>query len=245
MEAFRLSPCGRYIALLASVRKGGGVISVLGANTRQWIAEARLDSRNGIADFCWWRDGGGLTILGRDGSIGEWSGASERFVGLWRDEGSVGAIVLALGGSQGPDALGGDRWVAVGSRSGIVNLYDRSELLETPPPAGEEDVGEQQQEGQTGLWIKEKPTPTRRFEQLVTPITVLAFAPDGQLFAFGSQQTKDALRLVHLPSCTVYRNWPTDQTPLGRITAVAFGRQSGLLAVGNDVGKIRLWEIRN
>ncbi|KAJ6783599.1 hypothetical protein PWT90_05275 [Aphanocladium album] len=93
--------------------------------------------------------------------------------------------------------------------------------------------------------LKERPSPTRTFEQLVTPITVLAFSPDGQLFAFGSQQKKDALRLVHLPTCTVYRNWPTEQTNIGRITAVAFGRQSNLLAVGNDAGKIRLWDIRS
>jgi len=42
----------------------------------------------------------------------------------------------------------------------------------------------------------------------------------------------------------VYQNWPTNQTPLGRITAVAFGRHDRVLAVGNDVGKVRLWDIR-
>lgn len=113
-----------------------------------------------------------------------------------------------------------------------MNLYDRNELIESST-------------GEENLTLNENPEPARRFEQLVTPITVLIFSPDGQLLAFASQQTKDALRLVHLPSCTVYRNWPTEQTPLGRITSVAFGRQSDLLAVGNDVGKIRLWEIRS
>lgn len=50
---------------------------------------------------------------------------------------------------------------------------------------------------------------------------------------------------VHLPSCTVYKNWPTASTPLGRITAVAFapGVQP-MLAVANEQGKIRLWEVR-
>lgn len=92
--------------------------------------------------------------------------------------------------------------------------------------------------------VKSLPTPTRGFEQLTTPITNIAFTPDGQLLAFASKHKKDALRLVHLPSCTVYRNWPTENTPLGRISAVAFGNQSDLLAVGNDQGKIRMWEIR-
>lgn len=49
---------------------------------------------------------------------------------------------------------------------------------------------------------------------------------------------------VHLPSCTVYRNWPTSNTPLGRISSVAISPNSDMLAVGNEQGRIRLWEIR-
>lgn len=232
MERFRLSPCGRYMGIVATTKKGGGIVNVVSVSSRQWVAAARLDSRSGIADFAWWSTGDGMSILGRDGSVGEYSMIERKFLGVWRDEGSVGGIVIALGGYQGPDAIGGDRWVAVGSNSGVANLYDRNDLF-TPAVKGEEPS------------IKESPEPARVLDQLVTPITVLTFSPDGQLLAFGSQQKKDALRLVHLPSCTVYRNWPTENTPLGRVTCVAFGRQSDLLAVGNDTGKIRLWEIRS
>jgi U3 small nucleolar RNA-associated protein 18 len=49
---------------------------------------------------------------------------------------------------------------------------------------------------------------------------------------------------VHLPTCTVYKNWPTSGTPFGRISAVAMSPNSELLAVGNQQGKIRMWEIR-
>ncbi|EGX92137.1 IdgA domain protein [Cordyceps militaris CM01] len=234
MEHFRLSPCGRYMAVAGSGRKGGGVVNVLSVASTQWIAAARLSSRHGVADFAWWSNGDGLAILGKDGQVGEYSVESQSFVGVWHDEGCVGGIVIALGGHQGPAALGEDRWVAVGSSSGITNIYERSELLRT---ATDGDDGEQM--------LKERPSPRRTFEQLVTAITALAFSPDGQLFAFGSQYKKDALRLVHLPTCTVYRNWPTEQTSIGRLTAVAFGRGSDLLAVGNDVGKIRLWDIRS
>lgn len=228
MEKFKLSPCGRYMGIVGSTRKGGGVINLINVVTMQWIASARLSSRHGVADFAWWSNGEGLTMLGRDGQVGEFSMQEKKFLGLWRDDGCIGGIAIGLGGHQGPAAIGEDRWVAVGSNSGITNIYDRNNLI----VPGEE------------LTIKENPTPTRIFEQLVTPVTVLAFSPDGQLFAFGSREKKDALRLVHLPTCTVYRNWPTSQTPLGRITTVAFGRTSEILAVGNDSGKIRLWEIR-
>ena len=237
MEHFRLSPCGRYMGIIASTRKGGGVINILSAGSLQWIAAARLSSRHGIADFAWWKTGDGMTILGRDGSVGEYSMISQSFLGIWHDDGCIGGVVIALGGHNGPQEIGQDRWVAVGSNSGITNIYDRSKLL----------VAEQTKSSGTNeveISFRERPGPERTFEQLVTPITVMTFSPDGQLFAFGSRSKKDALKLVHLPTCTVYRNWPTQQTPLGRITAVAFGTQSDLLAVGNDTGKIRLWEIR-
>ncbi|KAI0547443.1 Indigoidine synthase A like protein-domain-containing protein [Xylaria curta] len=230
-ERFRLSPCGRYLGLIASTRKGGGVINILNVHTMQWIAAARLDSRGGIADFCWWRTGNGLTILGKGGQVGEYSMASKRFLAVWNDEGSNGGTAIALGGSHGPELLGEDRWVALGSNSGVVNIYDRHTLI---LPSEEDE-----------LKLKARPEPTRVLMQLTTPVTVLTFSPDGQLLAAASRHKKDALKLVHLPSCTVYRNWPTEQTPLGRIEAIAFGTKSDMLAVGNDVGKIRIWEIRS
>ncbi|KAI1143579.1 Indigoidine synthase A like protein-domain-containing protein [Hypoxylon sp. FL0543] len=230
-ERFKLSPCGQYLGLIATTRKGGGIINILNVNTMQWIAAARLDSRGGIADFSWWSNGHGLTILGKGGQVGEWSMATRRFLAIWNDEGSNGGTVMALGGRNGPVVLGGDRWIAIGSNSGVTNIYDRQDLI---LPSSDEE-----------LEIKERPEPTRRFMQLTTPVTKLTFSPDGQILAFASKHKKDALRLAHLPSCTVYRNWPTEQTPLGRISDVAFSRKSDLLAVGNDSGKIRLWEIRN
>lgn len=239
MERFRLAPDGRHMALIATSRKGGGMLNIVSVGSMQWVAQARLDGRGGIADFCWWRSGEGITILGRDGQVAEWSLATRRTVGLWRDEGSVGGTVMAMGGKDGPEGLGGDRWVAVGSNSGVVNIYDRNDLIVPSKADDAEDGGAPE--------VKTQPEPARRFEQLTTPITTTTFSPDGQLFAFASQHKKDALKLVHLPSCTVYRNWPTEQTPLGRITAVAFGRGREvdmMLAVGNDVGKVRLWEIR-
>lgn len=233
MEHFKLSPCGQYMAIMGSTRKGGGVVNILSVTTSQWVGGARLDSHGGIADFAWWRNSQGLTILGKNGRVGEWNLISKRFVGVWRDEGCIGGIVVALGGSKGPEPIGEDRWVAIGSNTGIVNMYDRSELLKLS--ADEEGT----------ISVNEFPEPKRRFEQLVTPITNIKFSPDGQLVAFASQPQKDAFRLAHLPSCTVYRNWPTTETPLGRVTSIAFGTKSDMLAVGNDAGKVRLWEIRH
>ncbi|KAJ5214828.1 hypothetical protein N7468_010507 [Penicillium chermesinum] len=233
MERLKPSPCGRYIGLVGSSRKGGGLINILDSNTAQWIAQVRVDGRGGVADFAWWSDGEGMTIASKNGEVTEWDGRLRRVVARWMDAGAVGTTVLGLGGRSGRTQLGGDRWVAVGSSSGVVNVYDRRDWAAAYAASAD---GAQA--------IPRNPTPTRALEQLTTPTSHLVFSPDGQMLVMASRWKRDALRLVHLPSCTVYRNWPTANTPLGRISAVAISPNSEQLAVANEQGRIRLWEIR-
>ncbi|KAL3255876.1 hypothetical protein ABHI18_007988 [Aspergillus niger] len=237
MERFKLSPCGRYVGLVGTSRKGGGLINILDSGTAQWIAQVRVDGRGGVADFAWWSDGEGLTVASKNGEVSEWDGRLNRVVARWMDAGAVGTTVLSLGGRSGRTQLGGDRWVAIGSSSGVVNVYDRREWAAAYAAQGE-DV----EAGQAA--IPRNPEPVRALDQLTTPISHLVFAPDGQFFVMASRWKRDALRMVHLPTCTVYRNWPTSNTPLGRISSVAISPNSEQLAVGNEQGRIRLWEIR-
>lgn len=240
MENFSLSPNGKYMALRGSSKKGGGVINVLDATTLQWITQARIESRGGVADFVWWGDGTGMSIAGKNGEVTEWS-LRDGVVGRWIDEGAVGTTIIAVGGKSGRDNwIGGDRWVAVGSSSGIVNIYDRRAWSENA-----------QDDANNG--IPKNPKPLRALDHLTTPTSHLAFSPDGQVLVMASRWKHNALRLVHLPSGTVFKNWPTEKTPLGRISAVAWGRPTeedekegslALLAVGSETGRVRLWEVR-
>ena len=167
------------------------MINVLDAGTCQWVAQTRVDSRGGVADFAWWGDGNGMTIIGKNGEALEWDGRAKRVVGRWVDEGAVGTTVLAVGGRSGRDGVrGGNRWVAVGSSSGIVNIYDRR------------DWG-----GKDGLVTN--PKPTRTLDQLTTATSHLVFSADGQILAMGSRWKRDALRL------SAFLTAPTPFYPLG------------------------------
>ncbi|KAF9884717.1 hypothetical protein FE257_001346 [Aspergillus nanangensis] len=236
MERFKLSPCGRYVGLVGTSRKGGGLINVLDSTTAQWISQVRVDGRGGVADFAWWGDGEGMTVVSKNGEVSEWDGRLNRVVARWMDAGAVGTTVLALGGRSGRTQLGGDRWVGIGSSSGVVNIYDRREWAAAYASSSKTD--------DAASVIPRYPEPVRALDQLTTPISHLVFAPDGQFFVMASRWKRDALRIVHLPSCTVYRNWPTSNTPLGRISSVAVSPNSEQLAVANEQGRIRLWEIR-
>ena len=240
LESFKLSPCGRYMGLIGSGRKGGGSINVISTTTMQWLCSCRIDSRGGVADFAWWGDGSGFAVVGKNGGVSEFEIAGARVIGQWVDDGAFGSTVIALGGKNARPSKGsgysGDSYVAIGSSSGIVNVYERRDWNLDVSATTTTDEGLAS--------IPRNPKPVRSLSQLTTPISHLLFSTDGQMLVMASRWKKDALRLVHLPSCTVYRNWPTDQTPLGRISSVALGPGGGLLAVGNERGKIRLWEIR-
>lgn len=247
MERFKLSPDGQHMALQGSTKKGGGVINILDAATLQWASQVRIESRGGIADFAWWRDSRGLCVAGKSGEITEWNLSERRVVARWQDEGAVGTTTLVLGGQHEvvKSPLGTDRWISIGSSSGIINIYDRRAWLGNNPKAATAADSSTQP-------IPVNPKPTKTLDHLTTPTSHLAFSHDGQIMAMASKWKRDSMRLVHLPSCTVFKNWPTSSTPLGRITGVAFAAGDlvqgsdahSVLAVANEQGKIRLWEIR-
>lgn len=194
MERFKLSPCGRYVGFVGTGRKGGGVINVYDTTTAQWISQVRVDGRGGVADFAWWSDGNGMVVASKNGEVSEWDAQQRRVVARWTDAGAVGTTVIALGGLSGRPYLGGDRWVAIGSSSGIVNIYDRR------PWQGA--VGHQVEQSKRKNDIQDavpsNPTPVRALDQLVTSISTIVFAPDGQFMVMASRLKRDALRLGRL-----------------------------------------------
>lgn len=66
-----------------------------------------------------------------------------------------------------------------------------------------------------------------------------------QILALGSQRIPSALRLAHLPSSTVFQNWPTQRIPLGNVSSAAFSPGGGFFAVGNSKGKVLLYRLHH
>ncbi|ORY80047.1 WD40-repeat-containing domain protein [Protomyces lactucae-debilis] len=208
MEQFSLSHDGKFMALAGS----GGWVNLLSADTGQWLDAVKVTK--GISDLRWLQDGT-LMIANLAAEIWDYNLAERRVLRRWTDYGGLNTTKLATGGLD-------DRWIAVGSKSGIVNVYDRRK---------------------TGNEIA--PVPTRSLDQITTSIHDLQISSDGQILAMASRAKKDALRMVHLPSCTVFSNWPTQSTPLGKIGGIAFSPQTEMLSVGNEAGKVTLWSLSN
>lgn len=115
-----------------------------------------------------------------------------------------------------------DRHLAVGAQSGVVNLYPASYNRSS------DDL---------------RKSPLKSIMNLRTAVNFTQFNEDGNILAIASRMDKNALKLVHTPSATVFSNWPTSKTPLKYVSCVDFSPGSRFLAIGNDKGKCLLYQL--
>lgn len=156
-----------------------------------------------------------LLTTGTDADVYEWDLRSSKCVSKFHDEGGTKTCALAVS-SQTPW-----KYTATGSESGVVNIYNN-------------------QEKKNG-----SPTLLKAVMNLTTEIHAMAFNCDSQVLAITSRVTKDALKLVHLPTCTVFSNWPSERTPIGYASCIDFSPNGGLLSVGNAKGYVLLYRIKH
>lgn len=221
-EYFKISNKGTYIGLTGN----SGWCNILSGLTGQWITGFKIEGT--ITDFEFSKDESFIIIINSAGEVWEYElnpktktntknnkpKTFHKIIRRWTDDGGIGITKIKLGGAN-------DRWLAIGTNNGLVNIYDRNGI------------------------INETPKPFKTVENLITSISSLVFNPDGQILCIASRAKRDALRLVHLPSGSVYSNWPTSGTPLGRVTAVGFSPDSEMLAIGNEAGKVTLWRLNH
>lgn len=162
--------------------------------------------------------------VGGDGVVHTWDLRMRRCVNRQVDEGCLNSTALTCSNSG--------RLFATGSNSGVVNVYNRQH-----GPAAEGPISRPMAACPA--------TPLHTFMNLATTIDSLAFSPDTQLLAMGSRMKKDSLRLVHVPSYTVFKNWPTSRTPLGYVHSLCFSPKGGFLAAGNAKGKVLLYRLHH
>ncbi|KAK7328074.1 hypothetical protein VNO77_22170 [Canavalia gladiata] len=110
---------------------------------------------------------------------------------------------------------------AAGSDSGIVNIYNREEFL-----GG-------------------KKKPIKTIENLTTKVDFMKFNHDSQILAICSSMKKSSLKLIHIPSYTVFSNWPPPNASLHYPRCIDFSPGGGFMAVGNAAGKVLLYKLHH
>lgn len=215
LDKHAFSPDGTILAVAG--RRGCVSLIEWGSAGSTGVVVGELKSGRGgaIQDLVWSPDGKTLSVLGgRSGDEVEvWDVAERKVVRQWKDDRAYGGLLLRRGSD----------FSAIGSSTGIVNLYQNGTLGGA--------------KGNIESW--------KSLEHLTTPISDISFHPSGELLATASAQKKDALKLYHLPSGTAFSNWPTAATPLGRVSTVNFSPNGEFMSVGNSKGHVLLWSLKH
>ncbi|CAM9328540.1 unnamed protein product, partial [Phaeothamnion confervicola] len=226
LERFAASPDGEWLAFAVSGSAGngggggnGGLVLLLSCRTKQWAGELHIGAPT-VTALCFAPDSRSLLAAGTDGQVFRFDVRSRRCVLRFYNEGGTGTTSLAVSS--------GERFTAVGSASGVVNLYDTAALAAMAPGRG-----------------VLRPAPTKAVMNLTTAVTEAQFSCDGQFLIVASREKRDALKLVHLPSCTVFANWPTERTPVRYPYSLALSPSGGFMAVGNDRGRVLLYRVKH
>ena len=79
---------------------------------------------------------------------------------------------------------------------------------------------------------------------LTTSINDLKFNPTSELLLYCSKWSKNAVRMVHLPSLTAYQNFPGAAVGILKYPfCLDFSSTGEYVCMGNDEGKTHLWHI--
>jgi U3 small nucleolar RNA-associated protein 18 len=195
-----------------------------------------------------------IAFVGNEGYILLISAKTKQLIGTLKMNGSVRSLAFADGGNQllssGGDghvyhwdlgtrkcihkamddgSLGGislctsrdSSLFATGSTSGIVNVYKRDDFL-----GG-------------------KRKPLKTIENLTTDVGEMKFNHDAQILAITSRMERNGMRLVHVPSYSVFQNWPGPRFSLNYPRCLDFSPGSGFLSVGHAGGKVLLYKLHH
>ncbi|CCL98939.1 uncharacterized protein FIBRA_00946 [Fibroporia radiculosa] len=212
MEICAFDPSGEVLAVAG---RRGHVHLVDWKGQGQVVGSVKMNV--GVKSL-WWAGGdrGELMGLGENSEVYVWDVGQRRCIRRWKDDGGFGSHIMS------GDRAG--RHLAVGSRTGLVNVYGPEASLGS----------------QTG-----RPKLLKTIGNLTTSITSLRFNHDSQLLAMASNTKKDQMRLIHVPSLTAFSNWPTSSTPLGHVSSIDFSRGSEHIAIGNSRGRVLLYHLKD
>ncbi|XP_053349383.1 U3 small nucleolar RNA-associated protein 18 homolog [Clarias gariepinus] len=114
-----------------------------------------------------------------------------------------------------------DRYLACGSQSGVVNIYSQKECVNSSSPK-----------------------PLKCVMNLLTAATSLRFNPTSEILAISSRSEDEATRLVHIPSFSVFSNFPLfRKKTIYRPHCLDFSPHSGFYSIANDKGQALLFRL--
>lgn len=187
LSHFKFSPQGNLVAFVGM----NGLVELVDWSNNIGSSQVihSLKSNNPIKSLAWARNGTELLTLGSNAEVSVWDLRMNKILASWFDDGGFNPTKISTTDQDSPRPLVQDSssYTAIGSQTGIVNLYSHQQQL-APHPAEENS-------------FQGSRKPVKTIGNLTTSIHRLKFNPDGQVLGISSQVKKDALKLV----CHSYR----------------------------------------
>lgn len=207
MKQFVISPDGELLFFFGSK----SLIHIFDTKTLSHIDTLQASEEVTSATFN--SSGTRMYTHGNGGDVLTWDINNRVCVHKFYDDGCIDGMSIALSPNN--------QYLACGSSSGIVNIYDTADLT------------------------KDTPLPVKVLDKLVTSVTSLTFNPSSELLAMGSHFKENAFKLVHFPSMTYFTNFPREGTNLARVQVTRFSPNGGYIAAGNNGGTVRLFRLKH
>ncbi|XP_052076872.1 U3 small nucleolar RNA-associated protein 18 homolog isoform X3 [Mytilus californianus] len=209
MKRFVVSPDGRFLAFLGSY----GNIHLLSAKSKEWIYTQKMNGS--VGGICFSQDGSTMYSYGDDGDVYIWDMKTRDCIHRFIDDGCTKGMSIAVSHDH--------NFLACGSYSGVVNIYEPSVCLKS-----------------------RSPKPLKALLNLTTPCTNLIFNSTSEILAMCSDSAERAVKLVHVPSQTVFSNFPDRLDAKLRIPlCMDFSRNSVFFTVGTNKGLALLYRVKH
>lgn len=204
---FLMSPDGKYIVIHGRY----GNIHLMSSTSKEWIGSLKMNGE--VISITFNRDGTKMYSHGDTGEIYVWDMSSRKCIHKFIDEGCIAGTALAVSPN--------DQFLATGSDSGVVNIYDNATLCSTSSPQ-----------------------PKKVLLNLTTDITHLKFNHTSEILAMASSYKEEAFKLVHFPSFTVFSNFPA-QFVHRYPSSSDISPNSGYMSIGNNVGTTFVYRLKH
>ena len=112
------------------------------------------------------------------------------------------------------------QFLAAGSESGVVNVYNVKTCER-----------------------EQVPKPLKSLMNLTTEISSINFNHSSELFSFCSRLKQNAVRLTHVPSRSVYSNFPYQGEAYGRVAEMHFSPASGFAGMATNQRSVNLFRL--
>ncbi|XP_055940135.1 U3 small nucleolar RNA-associated protein 18 homolog isoform X2 [Argiope bruennichi] len=208
IRRFQMSPDGKYIVIHGRY----GNIHLMSSKSKEWIGSLKMNGEVIATTFN--NDGSKMYSHGDTGEVYVWDMSNRKCIHKFEDEGCITGTAITVSPN--------DQFLATGSDSGVVNIYDNSTIYNNPSPQ-----------------------PMKILLNLTTEITNLKFNSTSEILAMSSSFKAEALKLVHFPSMTVFSNFPVRGEFIKNPNSLDISVNSGYMCIGNNVGTAYIYRLKH